>query len=208
MSKKWLVGAVMVVAFLFPVFSNTFGMDLGGRAAMQDFPPSAELLNEGKSLPQVYRSDKNFSFRYPANWGELEVYKAGDVSVNRLDSNGNVIDGLFFVSVYSNEPTDAPDNDVTTFGKDTKDQLEEEGWSSVQIKSVEKYNWQGGVWFITAYEGIYDGQKEYCEEYYWEDSQGNTRLLDVSFYDKTEMERARPEFMKIIYSAQMWTGGK
>ena len=97
--------------------------------------------------------------------------------------------------------------DVTTFGKDTKDQLEEEGWSSVQIKSVEKYNWQGGVWFITAYEGIYEGKKEYCEEYYWEDSQGNTRLLDVSFYDKAEMERARPEFLKIIYSAQMWTGG-
>ena len=135
----------MVVAFLFPLFSNTLGMDLGGQAEMQNFPPSAELVNEGKALPQVYQSEKNFSFRYPANWGELEVYEAGDVSVNRLDSRGNVIDGLFFVSVYSNEPTDAPANDVTTFGKDTKDQLEEDGWSSVQIKSVEKYNWQGGV---------------------------------------------------------------
>ena len=160
------------------------------------------------SLEELSETQRSLLLRAKQNTHHAYApYSKFYVGAAILTDDGNVIDGLFFVSVYSNEPTDAPANDVTTFGKDTKDQLEEDGWSSVQIKSVEKYNWQGGVWFITAYEGIYEGKKEYCEEYYWEDSQGNTRLLDVSFYDKAEMERARPEFLKIIYSAQMWTGG-
>jgi hypothetical protein len=208
MNKKWLAGFVMVVAFLFPMFSNTFGMDLGGRAAMQDFPPSAELLNEGKSLPQVYRSDKNFSFRYPDNWGELEVYDEGDVSLERLNEKGERTDGAFFVSVYTNEPSGAPQMDEILFGVDTEKQLKEDKWTDVEIKQVKKHKWQDGVWFITEYEGNYKGMKKYCEEYYWEDNKGNVRIFDVSFYKKESLEKARPEFMKIIYSAQLWTGGK
>ena len=206
MSKKWLIGLLAVVVLLISGCSDKVDVNLLKKDGAQGFPPSEDLLKEAKALPKEYKSEKNFSFRYPQNWGALETYEEGDVSLDRLNEKGERTDGALFISVYTNEPSGAPQMDEILFGVDTEKQLKEDKWTDIEIKQVKKYKWQDGVWFITEYEGKYDGKKEYCEEYYWEDSKGNVRIFDISFYQKESLEKARPEFLKMIYSAQMKTG--
>lgn len=68
MSKKWLIGLLAVVVLLISGCSDKVDVNLLKKDGAQGFPPSEELLKEAKALPKEYKSEKNFSFRYPQNW--------------------------------------------------------------------------------------------------------------------------------------------
>lgn len=166
------------------------------------FPPSDGLKKEIQALPQFYEDkEKGFSFRYPKNWAYLETYEGGDVSIDRMNEKGEKTGAYIYITIYENEPSDAPGMSEKLFAIETERQLkEEDGWKDLKVGKVSKHQWQGATWFISEYEGMYDGYKTYGQEYYWEDAQGKIRIIGVSFYDKDEMRKAQPEIDQIVYS--------
>ena len=165
------------------------------------FPPSDKLLKEAQALPQVHEDkEKGFSFRYPKNWTNLETYDGGDVSIDRLNEKGEKTGAFIYITIYDNDPSEAPTMTEKLFAIETEKQLKAEGWTEIKMGKVSKHQWQGAAWFVSEYEGMNEGHKTYDQEYYWEDGNGKIRIIGVSFIDKDEMVKAQPEIDRIVYS--------
>lgn len=194
----------LIKGLLFSLFSL---MVLGcGNLMGSSSVPTAEQVSEAQKLPNEYVSEEHFfSIRYPENWVDLVTYETGDIEIRRKDKNGELTGGTLYITVYDDAPSDAPNMTSAYFGIETEKGLKESGWTTVKMGTVEKEKWQEGVFFNSSYEGIYDEQQYYEQEFYWENSDGVTRIIAVSFFDEKEQKEAQQEINQMIASLKMIT---
>lgn len=207
--KKWHLFTILVVAIFFVGGCSEIEKDVDSIKAKagfstvpaNKFPPSKELQKAIESLPNQYEDkEAGFSFKYPANWGALEQYEGGDVSIDRMNDAGERTGAYVYITVYADNASEAPTMNDKLFAVETDRQMTQDGWTDLKIEKVTKHEWQNGVWFITEYEGKSDGYQIYGQEYYWENKEGRIRIVGVSFYDQAELKIAQEEIDKIVYS--------
>lgn len=207
--KKWQLLIIIIAVFFLTSGCSDIEKDvesvkgkLGFASELAEkFPPSKDLQKEIENLPNQYEDkEAGFSFKYPSNWGALEQYEGGDVSIDRMNDAGERTGAYVYLTVYKESPTEAPTMNDKLFAVETDRQMTQDGWTDLKISKVTKHEWQNGVWFITEYEGKSDGYKIYGQEYYWENQEGNIRIVGVSFYDETELKMAQEEINQIVYS--------
>lgn len=167
----------------------------------EKLPLSKELQKEIDSLPNQYENKKaGFAFKYPSNWGEVEQYESGDVSIDRLNNAEERTGAYAYITIYTDSPTRAPMLNDKLFEVETELQMTKDGWTDLKFEKVTKHKWKDGVWFVTEYEGKSDGYQIYAQEYYWENKEGNIRIFGFFFYDKEELAVAQREIEQIVYS--------
>lgn len=207
--KKWQLLIILLATFIITAGCSEVEKDLESlkdkagfaSTAAEKFPPSAELQKAIEALPNQYEDkETGFSFKYPSNWGVLEKYDGGDVSIDRMNDAGERTGAYVYITIYNNSPTDAPSMNDKLFAVETDRQMTQDGWTDLKIEKVTKHEWKDGVWFITEYEGKSDGYKIYGQEYYWENEKGEIRIVGVSFYDQAELKIAQGEIDQIAYS--------
>ena len=99
------------------------------------------------------------------------------MSIDRLNEKGEKTGAFIYVTIYDNDPSEAPTMTEKLFAIETEKQLKEDGWTEIKMGKVSK-----------------------DQEYYWEDGNGKIRIVGVSFIDKDEMVKAQPEIDRIVYS--------
>gem|GEM_PF-6682898 len=211
--KKWLISALAVSVFFVAGCSgvlekglDSVTTDKGGlkaaavkesqAVAVSPVIPTAEMVEEAQGLPNEYRSREfGFSFRYPENWGEIEVDE-GIVSISRLEKGLDLSGANVNFILMDTDPTDK-DFSADAFSLIMQSVLRSEGFERIKVVEAQKVPWKEGEVFFLEYEAKVDGLEFNILQYFYDDGEKLYIFTATIFADSKQIVDVKKEFHQI-----------
>ena len=211
--KKWLISALAVSVFFVAGCSGALekGLDSvttdkgGSKAAAvkesqavvsSPLIPTAEMVERAQGLPNEYRSREfGFSFRYPENWGEIEVDE-DIITISRLEKSRDVSGANVNFLVMETDPTDE-DLSAEAFALIMQAVMRSEGFEQVKVVEVQKVPWKEGEIFFLEYEAKMDGLGFSILQYFYDDGEKLYIFTATVFTDTRQIVEVKNEFHQI-----------